>query len=157
MCMRQANKRWRYTVTPSLINWAHTHNDPCNNKYTNYRWWQEIWCMSPWRPSQGLTLRQVTKTQFDDRIPDIQMNCSDLTRMVGFQDRSSHNSRHATCPKYVYQYNKTLAVGDMRCQTSTPAVLENIYTVEPGSNLGKVSELWLSCYLVLLSIDSKIR
>ena len=29
LCMRPANERWRYTVTPSLIGWAHTQNDPC--------------------------------------------------------------------------------------------------------------------------------
>ena len=27
--MRPANERWRYTVTLSLIGWAHTQNDPC--------------------------------------------------------------------------------------------------------------------------------
>ena len=26
--MRPANERWRYRVTPSLISWAHTQNDP---------------------------------------------------------------------------------------------------------------------------------
>ena len=34
--MRPANERWRYTVTPSLIGWAHTQYDPCP---TNERWW----------------------------------------------------------------------------------------------------------------------
>ena len=29
VCMRPANERRRYCVTPSLIRWAHTHNDPC--------------------------------------------------------------------------------------------------------------------------------
>ena len=29
--MRSANERWRYTVTPSLIGWAHTQNDPWHN------------------------------------------------------------------------------------------------------------------------------
>ena len=28
LCMRLANERWRYTVTPSLIGWAHTQNGP---------------------------------------------------------------------------------------------------------------------------------
>ena len=27
--MRPANERWCYSVTPSLIGWAHTENDPC--------------------------------------------------------------------------------------------------------------------------------
>ena len=27
--LRPANERWRYTVTPSLIGWVHTHDDPC--------------------------------------------------------------------------------------------------------------------------------
>ena len=27
--MRPAKERWRYTVTPSLIGWTHTQNDPC--------------------------------------------------------------------------------------------------------------------------------
>ena len=27
LCIRPANERWRYTVTPSLIGWAHTQND----------------------------------------------------------------------------------------------------------------------------------
>ena len=27
LCMRLVNERWRYTVTPSLIGLAHTHND----------------------------------------------------------------------------------------------------------------------------------
>ena len=29
LCMSSANETWRYTVTPSLIGWVHTHNDPC--------------------------------------------------------------------------------------------------------------------------------
>ena len=28
MCMRPANERWRYSVTPSLIGWAHIKNYP---------------------------------------------------------------------------------------------------------------------------------
>ena len=28
LCMHPANKRWRYSVTPSLIGWAHTQTDP---------------------------------------------------------------------------------------------------------------------------------
>ena len=31
LCMRPANERWRYNVTPSLIGWAHTQNDPWFN------------------------------------------------------------------------------------------------------------------------------
>ena len=27
-CMQPANERWRYSVTPSLIGWAHKQNDP---------------------------------------------------------------------------------------------------------------------------------
>ena len=30
LCMCPANERWHYIVTPSLIDWAHTQNDPCN-------------------------------------------------------------------------------------------------------------------------------
>ena len=26
--MHPANERWRYDVTPSLIGWVHTQNDP---------------------------------------------------------------------------------------------------------------------------------
>ena len=33
--MCPANERWRYSVTPSLIGWAHTQNDPC---YGHRRW-----------------------------------------------------------------------------------------------------------------------
>ena len=29
LCMCPANERWRYSVTPSLIGWAHAQNDPC--------------------------------------------------------------------------------------------------------------------------------
>ena len=28
LCMPPANERWRYSVTPSLIGWVHTQNDP---------------------------------------------------------------------------------------------------------------------------------
>ena len=28
LCMHAANEGWRYTVTPSLLGWAHTQNDP---------------------------------------------------------------------------------------------------------------------------------
>ena len=31
LCMRSANERRRYSVTSSLIGWAHTQNDPWNN------------------------------------------------------------------------------------------------------------------------------
>ena len=33
LCMCPANERWRYTVKPSLIGWAHPQNDPC--------WWTQ--------------------------------------------------------------------------------------------------------------------
>ena len=29
LCMCPANERWCYSVTPTLIGWAHTQNDPC--------------------------------------------------------------------------------------------------------------------------------
>ena len=35
--MHPANERWRYTVTPSLIGWAHAQNDP----WSEYLW--EYW------------------------------------------------------------------------------------------------------------------
>ena len=31
LCMHPANERWRYTVTPSLIGWMHTQNNPCTS------------------------------------------------------------------------------------------------------------------------------
>ena len=31
LCMRPANERWRYIVTPSLIGWTHTQNDLCQS------------------------------------------------------------------------------------------------------------------------------
>ena len=31
-CMRQANARWHYNVTPSLIGWLHTENDPYSDR-----------------------------------------------------------------------------------------------------------------------------
>ena len=34
LCVCPANERWRYTVTPSLIGWAHTQNDPWNHTKT---------------------------------------------------------------------------------------------------------------------------
>ena len=33
LCMRPDNGRRRYIVTSSLIGWAHTQNEPCDNKY----------------------------------------------------------------------------------------------------------------------------
>ena len=32
LSMGSTNKGWRYTVTLSLIGWAHTQNDPCYNE-----------------------------------------------------------------------------------------------------------------------------
>ena len=32
-CMRPANERQRYTVTLSLIGWAHTRNNPCKHQW----------------------------------------------------------------------------------------------------------------------------
>ena len=57
LCMHSANERYRYTVTPSLIGWVHTQNDPCyvhlltntNNKmghgqHLNPKWiWMDGW------------------------------------------------------------------------------------------------------------------
>ena len=51
LCMRPANERWRYSVTPSLIGWAHTQNDPWD--YPTYdTYWancvksQFCWCLA---------------------------------------------------------------------------------------------------------------
>ena len=42
--MCPANERWRYIVTPSLIGWAHTQDDPCKAldhwEYTNDMKWK---------------------------------------------------------------------------------------------------------------------
>ena len=32
LCVHPANERWRYSVAPSLIGWAHTQNDPYGYK-----------------------------------------------------------------------------------------------------------------------------
>ena len=40
LCMRPANERRRYTVTPSLIGWAHTQNGPW--------WWNRYCSMIDW-------------------------------------------------------------------------------------------------------------
>ena len=38
MCMRSANEGQRYSITPSLIGWAFTQNDPCwgQNKWATF-------------------------------------------------------------------------------------------------------------------------
>ena len=50
LCMRPANERWRYTVTPSLIGWVHTQNDPC----------MLIRCGSKWPNPMNLTNEPYT-------------------------------------------------------------------------------------------------
>ena len=45
--VRLANERRRCNVTPSLIGWAHTQNDPCNPRALLYlsdikQWWRHI-------------------------------------------------------------------------------------------------------------------
>ena len=35
LCMPSGNERWRYAVTPSLIDWAHTQNDPAE-RWTSF-------------------------------------------------------------------------------------------------------------------------
>ena len=42
LCMCPANERWRYSVTPSLIGWAYTQNDPC-----------------PYRPTQPMSIERL--------------------------------------------------------------------------------------------------
>ena len=32
LCMCPSNERWRYNVTPSLIGWLHTENDPYSDR-----------------------------------------------------------------------------------------------------------------------------
>ena len=40
LCMRPANKRWCYIVTPSLIGWVHTQTDPCGCcRQRTYLWY----------------------------------------------------------------------------------------------------------------------
>ena len=34
ICMGPANERWRYTVTPSVIGWVHTQNNPWRHMST---------------------------------------------------------------------------------------------------------------------------
>ena len=43
LCMRPANERWRYNVTPSLIGWACTQNDPCNTVMFCTAMYSGIW------------------------------------------------------------------------------------------------------------------
>ena len=40
LCMRLASERWRYTVTPSLIGWAHTQNFV----YASSQWEMALHC-----------------------------------------------------------------------------------------------------------------
>ena len=44
-------------------------------------------------------IRSSHSNSFEDRVsPDLQMNCSNLTKMIGYQDCSSINGHQATCP-----------------------------------------------------------
>ena len=53
LCMCSTNERWRYNVTSSLIDWAHSQNDPCSwlcrvDSYWAVRWATEtIKTLSP--------------------------------------------------------------------------------------------------------------
>ena len=56
-----ANERRRYIVTSSLVDWAHTHNDPCLMDQKFWCWYRTIpnkpWCC--WCP--GSLFRQVIR------------------------------------------------------------------------------------------------
>ena len=43
LCMHPANERWRYSVTPSLIGWAHILNYPWG---TPIQGWFYYWCLN---------------------------------------------------------------------------------------------------------------
>ena len=49
-CMRPINERRRYTVTPSLIGWEHTQNDPClpieDRSFSRQN--DSEWCQNTW-------------------------------------------------------------------------------------------------------------
>ena len=47
LCMRPANERWRYTVTPSLIGWAHTQIDPSGSFIIRHLQSQWNWSSNP--------------------------------------------------------------------------------------------------------------
>ena len=41
-------------------------------------------------------------------VPDLQMSCSDLTRMIGYQDSSPSNGHQGTCPVHMQNIDQTL-------------------------------------------------
>ena len=49
LCMLPANERWCCSVTPSLIGWTHTQNDPCS-------WWGHIRSRHPVKNARTLSL-----------------------------------------------------------------------------------------------------
>ena len=54
-CMRPASEIWRYIVMSSLIDWAHTQNDPCTGSwwidYLKEQWWRALmgFLLSTWK------------------------------------------------------------------------------------------------------------
>ena len=73
LCMGSANERRRYSVTSSLIGWAHTQNDP-SVQYSVYglsQWkktlhcnvfshWLSPYTVSYWQPSVHLVVRPLS-------------------------------------------------------------------------------------------------
>ena len=90
LCMRPSNERWRYSVTPSLIGWAHTQNDPWYSLDVLTYWGQDacqstgsssgqimaVWCRAiTWTNAEiieslGLNERMHFKCLWEDLGPD---------------------------------------------------------------------------------------
>ena len=113
LCMGPAIKRRPYYVTPFLIDWTHTQNDPCYHNIIcfmnavneacrpgghNWDCYPDTLCVC----RATATLWKIGYSSIHLRVNDIPVTCSDLLNMWRYEDRSASNGHQVTCPNVYF-------------------------------------------------------
>ena len=160
--MGSANERWCYNVTLSVIGWANTQNDPCLELFMrlfardNFNiyiydfafnwifWFDEIskfWAI-PIQRRQGLRsdfiLINLLKIYWMDNAE------------YSYEYEKKSILKERTLSMWYWLYSQEMCIQHGLFSPKNP-----LKTLHISVHVGQVTKLRLSCYLVLLSVDSK--
>ena len=83
--MRPANERWHYSVTPSLIGWPHTLNDPCSDyQFHGDTGWQAALHAISWHDNDVRTYEAVRSHVICTLLPGVTIETEKKSIFIKF-------------------------------------------------------------------------
>ena len=99
-----ANERWRYTVTPSLIGWVHTQNDPWNTDSDIHFIRSDFRFNGTANGNDGITVKRVNHKSLSSSVHiglKIYLRDSQILLILAHIQYSGHSSGDQRAPSSV--------------------------------------------------------